>query len=231
MLPLEVLRAFRGNSSLPVHEFDRHRVQTPRRRLRPLSDPSDHVSFTAWELAHALKKADCARWPSSSLLWLGAAGFLLEQVHLFDWDSPELRLSTGMSDFYADFSRTSLSGRIGQGMALLFLERQGYAYVGRLSSLLLRHGGAALPLRSARRIHTQGPDFVVEDRDGERALAEAKGSFVPFAGRSDLKGALRQALDQLDGWDQLLSPQPLSANVTETLAPSGISVGRGGEGR
>ena len=124
---------------------------------------------------------------------------------------------SGMSDFYADFSRTSFSGRIGQGMALLFLEKQGYALVGRLSSLLLRHGGAALPLRSARRIHTRAPDFLVENLYGESALAEAKGSFVPFAGRSDLKGALRQALDQLDGWDQFLMPQPRKAFAVGTF--------------
>ena len=122
-----------------------------------------------------------------------------------------------MSDFYADFSRTSLSGRIGQGLALLFLEKQGYTYVGRLSSLLLRHGGDALPLRSARTIQTQAPDFLVENLHGERALAESKGSFIPFAGRSDLKGALRQALDQLDGWEQQLVPQPRKAFAVGTF--------------
>ena len=208
MLPLEVLRAFSGHSSLPVHELDKFKVQTPHRRLRPLPLPSSHLPFTAWQFAHALKKADCARWPSSHLLWIGAAGFLLEQVHLFDWNSRELRLSAGMSDFYADFSRTSLSGRIGQGMAVLFLERLGYRYLGRFSSMLLRHGRDMAALRSLRNKRVRIPDFIMEAPDGARALAEAKGSFVPFANRSDLKGVLRQALQQLDGWDQAVIPQP-----------------------
>lgn len=193
MLPREVLRAFSGRSSLPVHEFDRSKVETPYRRLRPLPQPTSDLTFTAWQLAHALKKADCARWPSSHLLWVGAAGFLLEQVHLFDWSSSELRLSRGMSDFYADFTRTSLSGRIGQGMAVLLLERLGYGFVSRLSSALLHHGRDMAALRSLSNGRVQVPDFIVERPDGARALAEAKGSFVPFADRPDLKRPLRQA--------------------------------------
>ena len=208
MLPREVLRAFSGRSSLPVHEFDRSKVETPYRRLRPLPEPSSDLPFTAWQFAHALKKADCARWPSSHLLWVGAAGFLLEQVHLFDWSSSELRLSRGMSDFYADFTRTSLSGRIGQGMAMLLLERLGYGFVARLSSMFLHHGRDMALLRSISTGRVQVPDFIVERPGGARALAEAKGSFVPFADRPDLKRPLREALRQLDGWDQTITQQP-----------------------
>ncbi|WP_337137935.1 hypothetical protein [Sphingomonas aquatica] len=39
-----------------------------------------------------------------------------------------------MSSFYADFSGSGFAGRIAQGMALLFLEDKGYAYVGRFET-------------------------------------------------------------------------------------------------
>ena len=63
-LPRQVLGVLSGNSSLPIHELDKAKVQKPRAHIRPFPDSSGNVSFSAWRIAHAIKKADCARWPS-----------------------------------------------------------------------------------------------------------------------------------------------------------------------
>jgi len=167
-------------------------------------------------MAHALKKAECAREPNPAMLAVGAAGFLLEHVHLFSWRGEELRLSAGMADYYADFSRTSLAGRVGQAMALLFLEDRGYTYASRLSAEIKRQNGqnvaqSIVKAKAKRKAATppRAPDFIVENGKGERALAEAKGAFVTPKETCDIKGSLKDALDQLDGWDQHLTPQPL----------------------
>ena len=199
-LPIEMIRAFRGRSCLPVYECNENYVREPHRRVLSTAQPKECLSFSAWQLAHAVKKADCSRWPSPRILWPGAAGFLLENIHLFDWGSRPLRLHSGMSDFYADFSRTGLSGRIGQGMALLFLEERGYSYVGRFSTIFKQYGGVWGRKKS--------PDFIVENGRKEWALAEAKGGFVSPCSSSRIKYALGKALDQLTGWGQCFSPPP-----------------------
>lgn len=215
-LPFDLARTFAGNSQLPVYECDKAKVQKKHGRVRPLGKAKEEISFSAWRLAHALKKADCAREPSSVLLGVGAAGFLLEHIHLFDWRHEELRLSAGMSDFYADFTRTGLAGRVAQGMALLFLENQGYAYTARLSAEIKRQNGSTvaqglLKSKSKRTGTTpsRAPDFIVENGKCERALAEAKGAFLTPNATCNIKGVLKDALDQLDGWDRIINPQPL----------------------
>ena len=212
-LPIEIIRAFNGHSVLPVYECNETDVRTPYRRVPPSTTQPENLSFDAWRLAHAVKKADCVRWPSSRILWPGAFGFLLENVHIFDWNPAEFRLGSGMSDFYADFSRTSLSGRIGQGMALLFLEDRRYSYIGRFSTLYKTRGKLK-----------KSPDFVVENDRKEWALAEAKGRFVPPEKSSLVKEALKRALDQLDGWNKYFSPQlhngfAISTFLRETRDP------------
>jgi len=214
-LPFDLVRAFRGNSRLPVYEIDKAKVQRKNGRVRPLGTANDEISFGAWRLAHALKKAECAREPSAALLAVGAAGFLLEHIHLFDWRGEELRLAAGMSDYYADFSRTGLAGRVAQGVALLLLEAQGYAYTARLSAEIKRHNGSKIAqgvlqskAKKSRSTPSRAPDFLLENGRGERALAEAKGAFATPNERCDIKGSLKDALDQLEGWDRVLTPQP-----------------------
>ena len=193
VLPIRMVHAFNGKSSLPVYECKETGVKKSYCRFLSFSEQRASLSFSAWRFAHAVKKAECTRWSSSRILWPESIGFLFESIHLFNWNSTEFRLNSGMSDFYADFSRTSLSGRVGQGMALLFLEDRGYLYVGRFS---------------AKRKLRRSPDFVIENSQKEQALAEAKGSFVSLGKGSNVKKVLKNALDQLDGWDKCLSPQP-----------------------
>lgn len=203
-LPIDMIRAFTGKSSLPVYEYNEHDVRKHGCRVRPSTAQPKDLCFSAWQLAHAVKKADCARWTSSRILWPGAAGFLLENIHLFDWSSKALHLSSCMSDFYESPLRTSLPGRIGQGVALLFLEDKGYSYVGNFPTIIKQYRN---DLKVKGRLNKY-PDFVVENDRNEQALAEAKGSFVsPRPGSyPKIKDRLNEALNQLAGWD--LSPRP-----------------------
>ncbi|MDF1735174.1 MAG: hypothetical protein P1U37_07820 [Minwuia sp.] len=202
----QVLNAFNGKGSLAVHELDKAKVQTPHAHIRPFPRSSGNVNFSAWRLAHAIKKADCARWPSSHALWTGSAGFLLENAQLFDWKALEFGLNEGMSKFNADFSGSSLAGRVAQGMALLFLEEQGYAYVGRFETEWKKL--AALQGKPWPKDKKKAPDFIAENKENEWVLAESKGGFASHGSKPNIKGALNDGLKQLDGWDAHITPQP-----------------------
>ncbi len=213
MAVLGSIRAMRSTSCLPIFERPEVRITTPRLHVRPFGVPDDEVRFGSWRLAHAVKKADCARWPTSGASMLTTIGFLLEYNSLFDWEQRELRLGGGCSDFYADISRTSLAARIAQGLALLVFEDRGYSYVGRLPSVLgpagMRH--ASHSLRRLGKTNIRTPDFIFEMATSQRVLVESKGSFVTPGTTPNVKGHLADALDQLDGWDQILSPQPIES--------------------
>lgn len=213
-LPRQVLSAFNGKGSLPIYELDKAKVQTPHARIRPFPNSSGNLSFTSWHLAHAIKKADCARWSSSQPLWLETAGFLLENAQFFDWEADKFCLNAGMLSFNADFSRSSLTGRIAQGMALLLLEEKGYAYVGRFETewknQAAKQNKSCLPDKKK-------PDFIAENEQKEWVLAESKGSFVSPESRPDIKRPLKAGLEQLDGWDKYITPQPIKSFAIATF--------------
>lgn len=210
-----VVRAFNGRSNLPVHELAKAKVEKLHGRTRPLPKASGNVQFSAWRLAHAVKKADCLRWPTAPIRWVGATGFLLENGHLFDWTASEWRLREGMSSFYADFSGSGMAGRIAQGMALLFLEDNGYAYVGRFEAEWKQR--AATQNRQWPAGKTKAPDFIVENAQKEWVLAESKGGFSSPGKKPPIKGALKEGLTQLDGWDKYISPQPIKSFAIGTF--------------
>ena len=158
------------------------------------------------------KKADLAQCPSFQPLWAGAAGFLLENAQFFDWEADKFCLNAGMSNFYADFSRSGLTGRIAQGMALLLLEEKGYAYVGRFET--------EWKSRAAKRNKScppKKPDFIAENRQKEWVLAESKGSFVSPGNKPNIKHRLKDGLEQLDGWDKYITPQPIKSFAIATF--------------
>lgn len=201
------LHFLRRRKRLPVFKLDKTAVQKLGRRIRPLRKPSNCLSFSAWRLAHAVKKADCARWPFATNLSLGAAGFLLEHIHVFDWISRELRLEAGMAKYYADITRSSISGRVAEGMSLLFLEDRGYSYLGRFDVVLqefARNQGAGLAGRKRQRL----PDFIFANGSQEIALVEAKGKFVSTERSPDIKGPLRDALNQVNSGSRCIAPKP-----------------------
>lgn len=214
-LSQQVFSAFKGKGSLATHELDKAKVQTPYDPIRPFPNSSANLSFTSWRLAHAIKKADCARWSSSQPLWLETAGFLLENAQLFDWEADKFCLNAGMSNFNADFSRSSLIGRIAQGMALLLLEEKGYAYVGRFETEWKSR--AAKQNKSYPPDKKKKPDFIAENEQKEWVLAESKGSFVSPGIRPDIKRPLKAGLKQLDGWDKYIIPQPTKSFTIATF--------------
>jgi len=210
-----VVRAFNGRSNLPVHELAKAKVEKPHGRTRPLPKASGNVHFSAWRLAHAVKKADCLRWQTAPVRWVGATGFLLENGHLFDWTASEWCLNEGMSSFYADFSGSGMAGRIAQGMALLFLEDNGYAYVGRFETEWKQR--ATTQNRQWPAGKTKAPDFIAENGQKEWVLAESKGGFSSPGKKPPIKGALKDGLTQLDGWDKYISPQPIKSFAIGTF--------------
>ena len=210
-----VIGAFNGRSNLPVYELAKAKVEKPHARTRPLPKASGNVEFSAWRLAHAVKKADCLRWPASPIVWAGAVGFLLENGHLFDWNASEWRLNPGMADFYADFSGTAVAGRIAQGMALLFLEDKGYAYVGRFEIEWKQR--AATQNRQWPANKEKAPDFIAENGSREWVLAESKGGFSSPGKQPAINTALKDGLSQLDGWDKYIRPQPIKSFAIGTF--------------
>ena len=137
--------ALLGPVALPIYEFCRPNIEDINGRIRPFdraagftADPwcrgepperMPQLEFSGWRLAHAVKKAE--RMKRQSFSRVAAAGFLLDSPTTFDWRSREFRLRFGEADGYADFSRTSLSGRTGQGIALLVMEQRGLVFSGR----------------------------------------------------------------------------------------------------
>ena len=211
----QVLSAFNGKGSLAIHEFDKAKVQTPYDPIRPFPNSFVNLSFTSWRLAHAIKKADCVRWSSSQPLWLETAGLLLENAQLFDWEADKFCLNAGGSNLYADFSRSSLTGRIAQGMALLLLEEKGYAYVGRFETEWKKQ--AAKQNKSCLPSKKKKPDFIAENVRKEWVLAESKGSFVSPGRNPDIKRPLKAGLKQLEGWDKYITPQPIKSFAIATF--------------
>lgn len=217
-----------SSSKLPYYELDKATIRKPRANIRPFRypkgftkdpnyedqpDPPNELTIDSSRLAHAIIKADCARRAPLHILDAGASGFLLEHKYLFEWHPDNLRLAESMAAFYADFSRTSLSGRIAQGMAILFMEERSFPFVERFATALrLIKAGKHPRVRLSGNVPSKIPDFIFQEGGngtGEFALVESKGGFVdPKEDAPNIKGALGEALGQLDGWDTVLSPAP-----------------------
>src|SRR4051812_41428660 len=113
---------------------------------------------------------------SPAISRVASLGFLLENGHMFGRDSQNLRLAEDAIGLLDDFSQAALAGRIGQGLSLLYMEAQGYAFVARFSAFCAA-ANVSIPQ------HSQTPDAVFENGKKDRALVESKGGFV---GRSDV---------------------------------------------
>ncbi len=178
---------------LSVYELDRDNVTNPNGRIRPFvpstgysRDPicqkqtsPGEMRFSGWRLAHAVTKTDLMR--GFLLSGLHRLGVFLEMCAMLDWREIPLRLFRDRGTALADFSGTSLSGRLGQGAALLLLEEKGYGFASRYP----------------RPTKEKGADFLCQNAIGERALVEAKGSFVRFDHTPNIKGDLAEAITQL----------------------------------
>jgi len=199
-------------SSLPVHDLTSSFASGS--SPRPLPGATGNLTFSMWRLAHAVKKAECVNPVLSSVASSMALGFLLENQHLFDYSGAQFNLADGAASYLDDFSQTGLTGRVAQGFALLQMESEGYAFVGRFGTFR-KQCGVAVPTVPSRRKNRLGkpilkpirsPDFVVENASGERALVESKGSFLHSGKLADIKGSLSDALKQLAPWGSQFSP-------------------------
>lgn len=201
--------------SLPIYELEKTLVEKKHERVRPLPAAIANLSFEAWRLAHAIKKADFARREPNRILLDSALAFLREQRGLFDWNQNELRLAKGGAKLYNDITSTSIAGRVGQGMALLFLEERGYGYVGHFSTEWKKRELRTRP--PSQKINQKAPDFIFENTTNDWVLAEAKGSFVSPGKTSAIKARLSEGLEQLSGWESRISPQPIKSFVIGTF--------------
>jgi len=133
----------------------------------PKSRPLERLDFTILELAHAVVKTDAVRhiYPPSKI-YPRARGFLLEWGDTLMARGTNLRLDPFE---YVDFVKTGLIGRVGQGLSLLYFQRQGYWYHSHYSEFLRQQG-----LKSQRK--AKGPDFVLERRGNTKAFLEVKAS-------------------------------------------------------
>ncbi len=207
---LDMLPAIPASGSrLSVCERNPDRVCAKDAPVLPFDDPVSNLQIDALRLAHATKKADCARRVPPRLLDVAAEGFMMENSLLFDWNASNLRLEVGMATVFSDISRTSLAARVAQGIAVLYLETGGYSYLGRFRRFLIdeysperirQMEGVVKKVAGRTRGQAKTPDFVLENGGGMRVLAESKGSFLEPGSRPDAKAQLRDAVGQLAPW-------------------------------
>lgn len=194
-----------GTSSIDVYEWAQADVRKMRLQNGPiwgnLTKPRPKVQFSGWQLAHAVTKAD---YLVERDLLLPGLGFLLQIDRIIDFSAgPNLRLAPGGAATLSDFTRTSLSGRVGQGLSLLFAQSKGYNFVCHLAS----DASVASHMASLSK-KTKAADFLFERTGGERMILESKASFSqakndPTPIKSTLKAALT---GQVDYWMARIDP-------------------------
>lgn len=166
------------------------------------------LGFNGWGLAHAIVKAD---YLDRRSLWMPGLGFLLQASNLIDFGASPVALKSGTSKALNDFSLTSLSGRVGQGLTILYGHSLGMKFAAHLRSYV-----ESLPTGAPGAAHKNEAmaDFLFAD-DQQSVLFESKGSFTlqqndPTAIKSVLKNAL---VNQIDPWMGLLQPPPSNGYV------------------
>ncbi|MCW4578896.1 hypothetical protein, partial [Gluconacetobacter entanii] len=195
----KLLTAF-GTKSIDVYEWTQANVRKARLPNGPiwgnLALPRPRLQFNGWKLAHAVTKAD---YLVERNLLLPGLGFLLQIDGIIDFSAgANLRLVPGSVATLNDFTRTSLTGRVGQGLSLLFAQSKGYRFVCHLASDgdVVRHMASALPTKKLK-----AADFLFENGGGRRVILESKASFSQLVNEPSLiKSVLKTALmDQVDG--------------------------------
>lgn len=218
-----------GNTSIEVHEWKEADVRKARLPNSPdfcnLTTKQPDLAFSGWGLAHAIVKADYLDRRNPTMPGLG---FLLQAGNLIDFCASPIQLKVGASKALNDFSLTSLAGRVGQGLAILYGHRLGLNF-----SAHLRTHVESLPIGSPGAKHKGKAmaDFLFANGN-KTVLIESKGSFTqrendPTAIKSVLKGALTA---QVDPWMGYLQPTPNNGYVVYSClretswAPSALSV-------
>lgn len=208
---LELVLSLR-NTSIEVHEWNQSDVRSPRlangSTLDMVSTKHRDLSFSGCQLAHAVVKAD---YLDTRNLTMPGIGFLFQASGIIDFGSCPLELKRGAGRALNDFSLTGITGRVGQGLAMLYAHRIGLKFAAHLKSYV-----SFLSSGSLGAAHQNEPmaDFLFSN-DHETVLIEAKGSFTLRENDpSDIKKVLKKALEkQVDPWMRYLQPAPSNGYV------------------
>lgn len=181
------------------------------------------MPLTGIRLAHAVIKAD---FLIARNYLLPSLGFLLQMDQILEFGSlSNLRFQTGARAGLADVTQSSTVGRLGQGLSLLFAERQGYNFVGHLASdpSVI----ASLPMMISKRV----ADFMFEGAAGDRMILESKATFSLADNLcSPVKTTLKNALEeQVIPWMSIIHPSPskgyaVYSCMRETGNPTGSAI-------
>lgn len=195
-----------GQKRLSVYEMPNATVQESRLTNNPdwntLTHQHGDLIFTGYQLAHAVIKADFLEYRNPTLPGIG---FILQSHHFIDWVSTDFCLKAGAAKLLGDFARTGLTGRIGQGISLLFAHSKGYSFTAHLREYLEANN---IPTRDAAGRALPIADFVFDGSTNARAIVESKASlslngYDPSSVKSLLKSALN---NQVIPWMSRLIP-------------------------
>jgi hypothetical protein len=233
----------RGSSRLPYVEIPRHKVEKKGASIKlrkgskaaasancSYGDFQGTLDFNAWRFFHAAKKTELA---GSFAVADGVYAALLagaEFRRFFEWLPPNFRIRDQGVFSRIDATRTYLAGRSGVAINSLLMNEWDYVFWDHIPTLYeraLRHANIS-HAESARRATiitskyrsaapAKEPDFAFEKATGEVALMESKGKFVnPGDANPPAKGDLKEGLEQLDQWPQLITPTPQKTFVIGT---------------
>ncbi|MCK9701699.1 hypothetical protein LT709_09385 [Pseudomonas syringae pv. syringae] len=196
-------------TSIDVYELREGDIRSRRLSKSPnignLTIKRGVLHFSGVDLAHAVVKAD---YLITANMEMPGVGFLLQAHNIIDFASPNIKLRPGVSRALSDVSKSSMVGRVGQGLAILYGYSLGLLFV----SHLLSHV-ETLPITSAAFRHKkdQMADFLFSDK-GKTVLMESKGSFsIQNNAPTPIKRMLKRSLiEQVDPWMDHLSPTPIN---------------------
>jgi len=154
-------------------------------------------------------------------LTMPGLGFLLQACSVIDFGKSPIELKLGASKALNDFSLSSMAGRVGQGLAILYGHRLGLTFCAHLRSHV-----ESLPAGSAGLLHKNEAmaDFLFAN-DQQTVIIESKGSFsLQENNPSPIKALLKAALqDQVDPWMLYLQPTPSNGFVIYSCVREGGS--------
>lgn len=196
-----------GDCSIEVFEWNQADVRKKRLPKGPLwsslAKAHPPLRLNGWRLAHAVVKLD---YLIKTDLEKKAFGLLCSLEDVVDFGpGKNLRLCDGVKNGLADFYGFSLSGRLGQGLSLLFAQdTQGYRFVGHLASDVAVKAHLASNTAQTKK----AADFVFENDKKERMILESKSSFRQDDNDpSKVKSKLKNALEgQVDYWMGKIKP-------------------------
>lgn len=216
-------------TSIEIYEWKEADVRMPRLPNAPdfrlLTTKRPNLFFNGWDLAHAIVKAD---YLDKRNLTMPGIGFLLHASNIIDFSKSQIALKDDASKALNDFSLTSLGGRVGQGLAILYGHHLGLRF-----SAHLRTHVESFPAGSPAATHKGKAmaDFLFANNN-KTVLIESKGSFTQKKNDpTTIKSVLKEALTkQVDPWMNYLQPPPSNGYVVysclreNSWSPSSLSV-------